>query len=104
MPWVKAIPNMKGYYTLEMGRCFKSADECMDSFDSFERDSSFGPKMTCRPVFFPINDEELAVFYEMQKKASEKIEVEKKNQKVEELADTLLGLFKNINKCLDDRK
>ena len=27
-----------------------------------------------------------------------------KDRKTEKLADTLLGLFKNINKCLEDRK
>ena len=39
-----------------------TAEECMDSFDMFEKDSSFGPLMTCRPIFFPLNDEELEAF------------------------------------------
>ena len=63
MPWIKATPRMSGKFEFSMddissGKVYKTAEECIDSFGMFEKDSSFGPLMTCRPIFFPLNDEE----------------------------------------------
>ena len=59
MPWIKATPRMGGKFEFSMddisrGKVYKTAEECMDSFSRFEKDASFGPLMTCRPIFFPL--------------------------------------------------
>ena len=59
MPWIKATPRMGGTFEFSMddisrGKVYKTAEECMDSFSRFEKDASFGPLMTCRPIFFPL--------------------------------------------------
>lgn len=104
MPWIKATPKMNGNFYFDLRTTFKTAEDCMNSFTRFEKDDSFGALTTCRPIFFPLNDEELKAFYEMQKKANEAIEEKKKLSASEELAENLLTLFKNLNKHLETSK
>ena len=101
MPWIKATPTMNGNYTIDFksirdGKIFNTADDCMDSFTRFEKDSSFGSMVTCRPVFFPLNDDELNFFNKIVEGYRGQIGQLKKNEKTEELASTLLELIKAI--------
>ena len=68
----------------------------MDSFDMFEKDSSFGPLMTCRPIFFPLNDEELEAFKAAFAASKNSAEDGKKNAKMDELAGTLVDFLKTL--------
>ena len=104
MPWFKATSRMHGGFDFDLRNPFKTAEDCMNSFTRFEKDDSFGPLTTCRPIFFPLNDEELKGFYELQRKANEAIEEQKKFAASEELAENLLTLVKNLNKHLEISK
>lgn len=101
MPWFKSTPKMSGGFYFDLNNPFKTAEDCMNSFTRFEKDDSFGPFRTCRPIFFPFNDEELEVFYEVQKHAKDCAEERKKLCASEELAENLLTLVKNLNKHLE---
>ena len=86
MPWIKATPRMGGKFEFSMedisrGKVYKTAEECMDSFSRFEKDDSFGPLMTCRPIFFPLNDEELEAFNAAFAAGKTSAETNTKNQK-----------------------
>ena len=101
MPWIKATPRMGGKFEFSMddisrGKVYKTADECMDSFSRFEKDASFGPLMTCRPIFFPLNDEELEAFNAAFAAAKASAEEVKKNAKMNELAGTLVDFLKTL--------
>ena len=97
MPWIKATPKMGGKFEFSMddisrGKVYKTAEECMDSFGMFEKDDSFGPLMTCRPIFFPLNDEELEAFKAAFAAGKTSAEEGKKTDKMDELAGTLVDL------------
>lgn len=101
MPWIKATPRMGGKFEfsmddISMGKVYKTADECMDSFSRFEKDGSFGPLMTCRPIFFPLNDEELEAFNAAFDACKISAEDVKKNAKMDELAGTLVDFLKTL--------
>lgn len=68
----------------------------MDSFGRFEKDSSFGPLMTCRPIFFPLNDEELEAFKAAFAAGKTSAEEGKKTAKMDELAGTLVDFLKTL--------
>jgi len=105
MPWFKATPRASDCcFNFDLRNPFKTAEDCMDSFTRFEKDDSFGPLTTCRPIFFPLNDEELEGFYEVQKHAKDGAEERKKLRASEELAENLLTLVKNLNKHLENSK
>ena len=103
MPWIKATPKMNGDFSFDLRSTFKTAEECMNSFTRFEKDKSFGSLITCRPVFFPLNDVELKEFYEIQKQAKDVAEDVKRFLASEELAENLLTLVKNLNKHLEKK-
>ena len=101
MPWIKATPKFDGMFVFSMkdisrGEVYKTAEECMDSFGMFERDASFGPSMTCRPIFFPLNDEELEAFNAAFAAGKTSAEDGKKNAKMDELAGTLVDFLKTL--------
>ena len=101
MPWIKATPKMGGTFEFSMndisrGKVYKTAEECMDSFGRFEKDSSFGPLMTCRPIFFPLNDEELEAFKAAFAAGKTSAEDGKKTAKMDELAGTLVDFLKTL--------
>ena len=106
MPWIKATPKMRGTFEFSMddisrGKVYKTAEECMDSFGRFDTDASFGPLMTCRPIFFPLNDEELEAFKAAFAAGKTSAEDDKKNAKIDELAGTLVDFFKTLKKAID---
>ena len=68
----------------------------MDSFGRFEKDASFGPLMTCRPIFFPLNDEELEAFKAAFAAGKNSAEEGKKTAKMDELAGTLVDFLKTL--------
>ena len=101
MPWIKATPKFGGtfefsMYDISRGKVYKTAEECMDSFSRFEKDASFGSLMTCRPIFFPLNDEELEVFKTAFAAGKTSVEDCKKNAKMDELAGTLVDFLKTL--------
>ena len=101
MPWIKATPKMSGVFEFSMndisrGKVYKTAEECMDSFSRFEKDASFGPLMTCRPVFFPLNDEELEAFNAAFAAGKTSAEENKKIAKMDELVGTLVDFLKTL--------
>ena len=106
MPWIKATPKMSGVFEFSMndisrGKVYKTAEECMDSFGMFEKDASFGPLMTCRPIFFPLNDEELEAFNAAFAAAKASAEEVKKNAKMDELAGTLVDFLKTLKMAVE---
>lgn len=106
MPWIKATPKIRGKFEfsmddIAMGKVYKTAEECMDSFGRFEKDSSFGPMMTCRPIFFPLNDEELEAFKAAFAAGKTSAEEAKKSEKMDELAGTLVDFFKTLKKAVE---
>ena len=101
MPWIKATPKFSGTFEFSIndisrGRVYKTAEECMDSFSRFEKDASFGPLMTCRPIFFPLNDEELEAFKVAFATGKTRVEEGKKTEKMDELAGTLVDFLKTL--------
>lgn len=101
MPWIKATPKMGGTFELSMydisrGKVYETAEECMDSFGRFEKDDSFGSLMTCRPIFFPLNDKELEAFKTAFAAGKRHAEEGKKNAKMDELAGTLVDFLKTL--------
>lgn len=101
MPWLKATSKMGGKFEFSMddisrGKVYETAEECMDSFGRFEKDSSFGPLMTCRPIFFPLYDEELEAFKAAFAAGKTNAERGKKNAKMDELAGTLVEFLKTL--------
>ena len=101
MPWIKATPKMGGKFEFSMddisrGKVYKTAEDCMDSFGWFEKDSSFGPLMTCRPIFFPLNDEELEAFKAVFAAGKTSAEEGKKNANMDEFARTLVDFLKTL--------
>lgn len=101
MPWIKATPRMVGTFEfsmndISMGKVYKTAEECMDSFGRFEKDSSFGPLMTCRPIFFPLNDKELEAFKAAFVAGKTSAEEGEKTAKMDELAGTLVDFLKTL--------
>jgi len=106
MPWIKATPKMNGKFEFSMddisrGKVYKTAEECMDSFGRFEKDSFFGPLMTCRPIFFPLNDEELEAFKAAFAAGKTGADEVKKNAKMDELAGTLIDFLKTLKNAVD---
>ena len=106
MPWIKATPKMGGKFEFSMddisrGKVYKTAEECMDSFGRFETDASFGTLMTCRPIFFPLNDEELEAFKAAFAAGKTSAEEGKKIAKIDELAGTLVDFLKTLKKAID---
>ena len=106
MPWIKATPKMRGTFEFSMddisrGKVYKTAEECMDSFSRFEKDASFGPLMTCRPIFFPLNDEELDAFKAAFAVGKASAEEDKKHSKMDELAGTLVDFLKTLKTAID---
>jgi hypothetical protein len=106
MPWIKATPKMSGKFEFSMddisrGNVYKTAEECMDSFGRFEKDSSFGPLMTCRPIFFPLNDDELEAFKAAFAAGKTSTEEGKKIAKMDELAGTLVDFLKTLKKAIE---
>ncbi len=106
MPWIKATPKMRETFEFSMedisrGKVYKTAEECMDSFSRFEKDSSFGRMMTCRPIFFPLNDEELEAFKAAFAAGKTSAENGKKNAKMDELAGTLVDFLKTLKNAID---
>ena len=106
MPWIKATPRMGGKFEFSMddisrGKVYKTAEECIDSFSRFEKDSSFGPLMTCRPIFFPLNDEELDAFKAAFAAGKTSAEEVKKNAKMDELAGTLVDFLKTLKMAVE---
>lgn len=106
MPWIKATPKISGKFEfsmddIAMGKVYKTAEECMDSFSRFEKDASFGRLMTCRPIFFPLNDEELDAFKAAFAAGKTSAEDGKKNAKMDELAGTLVDFLKTLKKAID---
>lgn len=106
MPWIKATPKMCGTFEFSMGdisrgKVYKTAEECMDSFGRFEQVSSFGPLMTCRPIFFPLNDEELEAFKAAFAAGKTSAEDGKKNAKIDGLAGTLIDFLKTLKTAID---
>lgn len=97
MPWLKLTRKMDGTNSVDLRHPFKSAEDCMDSFDRFERDPSFGFS-PCWPVFYPANDEELEAFKNFLKAAEES----EKPDPTKELAKNLLGLVKEIAKHIKE--
>ena len=107
MPWIKAIPKMDGsfYFSLRdisKGKIFDSAKDCMDSFDRFEKDSSFGMMSTCRPIFLPLNDEELDFFNNVLETYKQNTEKREESKKMEELAETLIDVLKCVKAALKE--
>ena len=101
MPWIKATPKFGGTFEFSLndilsGKAAKTAEECMDSFGRFEKDASFGPLMTCRPIFFPLNDEELEAFKAAFAVGKTSAEEDKKNAKMDELAGILVDFLKTL--------
>ena len=106
MPWIKATPRIGGKFEFSMddisrGKVYKTAEECMDSFSRFEKDASFGPLMTCRPIFFPLNDEELEAFNAAFSACKTSAEDSKKNAKMDELAGTLVDFLKTLKMAVE---
>ena len=106
MPWVKATPNMRGMFEISMdeiakGKVYDSAEDCMDHFRACEKDSSFGPIMTCRPVFFPLNDDELMVFKSAFAEGKANLEDHKKSAKMDELAGTLIDFIRTLKTAVE---
>ena len=73
----------------------------MDSFSRFEKDASFGPLMTCRPIFFPLNDEELDAFKAAFAAGKNSAEDDKKKVKMNELAGTLVDFLKTLKMAVE---
>lgn len=106
MPWIKATPKMGGKFEFSMddisrGKVYKTAEECMDSFGMFEKDDSFGPLMTCRPIFFPLSDEELDAFKAAFAAGKTSTEEGNKITKMDELAGTLVDFLKTLKNAID---
>ena len=106
MPWIKATPKMSGTFEFSMndfssGKVYKTAEECMDSFSRFEKDTSFGPLTTCWPIFFPLNDEELEAFKAAFAAGKTSAEDGKKIAKMNELAGTLVDFLTTLKKAID---
>jgi hypothetical protein len=86
---------------ISRGKVYKTAEECIDSFSRFEKDASFGPLMTCRPIFFPLNDEELDAFKAAFAECKTSAEKVKKNAKMDELAGTLVDFLKTLKMAVE---
>ena len=108
MPWIKATPKFGGTFEFSMddisrGKVYKTAEECMDSFGRFEKDASFGPLMTCRPIFFPLNDEELEAFKAAFTAGKTSAEEYKRTAKMDELAGTLVDFLKTLKIAVEKK-
>lgn len=97
MPWYKLVKKLDGSNYVDMRKPYASAEECMNNFSRFEKDTSFGCA-PCWPIFYPYNDEELDFF----NKIINDMKKEKKDP-TKELADKLLSLVEAVTEHIQHK-